>query len=748
MKTEIKFIFEEQYFDIRGRSQAACDETMEKIVTRMLPVLCSEIDDKLMNATYEDPKNTPNAPSPNRQWVASPSQSELSSPSLSRASSVNSPAVGRAPKLDVEVERKPKKDAYYYNETESDGSVSEEEEFEEIFTFAKNIRNPAEVLYAPSVGGKKPVDYLSVIGNDTDTECSLIDKTVRIVGSNEASVKEALSRFKNLQTIYKRSKRPTSVISCVSIEGNSDFGIFFCDLDRFAHKHTVELLTMKDAPYYVLLPVFKDERGGYQRPRDLVDASAPVAPPSQTYSPLQQQARMQRQSQLRPTREQIHYMQQQQQHRQFGKQERIVTPQEELDSLEERMRKATFTTTHTSSQYGMAPDQRPLWGENKNYVVNYSAQKPSPVVQAKVLIPTQTPQKGPEDDFPALQTTLAMAPLSKGKTKRVMRISSQKSSDSTLRNLNYYENLSNYNFHIMRTSLSEGLESIRGYRGKIKLSASVGQVLWTRLQQDIRKTIWSYQQLNDLLIKERGVRPIFNGLITRDINVFTKILEMSPTNHGVYPYFEIHARARNQPILPYKPVILHVSQQSVDYKKIVVATQKITEINYNNLGSKLDFQINLEIEELTREDVKPFSTFLKKISISLETRQLTFENIPDFLTVDKIYLKNTTRIRLHFPFVVEVTCVEELPLIPQTSLGYGNINKILADTGSGRVWYTVEILYSTHDEDFKRNGDLPAGKLASWTVNDILGTPDAENAPLRQILRCLSNFTAKVNSNI
>jgi hypothetical protein len=105
--------------------------------------------------------------------------SAMPSPIQSRVSSASSAAIGRPPTLDKSKEEKVKKEgseAYYYNETESDDSDEDEDEFIETFTFAKNVRNPMDILSVPSVGGSKPIDYLSVIGNDTDTECSLINK--------------------------------------------------------------------------------------------------------------------------------------------------------------------------------------------------------------------------------------------------------------------------------------------------------------------------------------------------------------------------------------------------------------------------------------------------------------------------------------------------------------------------------------------------------------------------------------------
>ncbi|KAG1252609.1 hypothetical protein G6F68_011712 [Rhizopus microsporus] len=261
----------------------------------------------------------------------------MPSPNQSRVSSASSPAVERPLTLDESREKKVKKEgreAYYYNETESDDSGEDKDTFIETFTFANNVRSPMKILLVPSVDGSKPIDCLSVIGNDTDTECRLINKKVNIVGTNESSVKEALQRFKNLQTIYKRSKRPTSVVSCIHMPSETEFAIYFCSLDRFAHRAYVDLLRA-GGPYCVLLSVLKDDKGDYQKPKDLLDV--PVT----------------------PTSTRISWMQAQESH----------SPQLQLEmSLEERMKRANFKTDFGNTQYGMAPDQQPLWGENKNYV--------------------------------------------------------------------------------------------------------------------------------------------------------------------------------------------------------------------------------------------------------------------------------------------------------------------------------------------------------------------------------------------
>lgn len=101
---------------------------------------------------------------------------------------------------------------------------------------------------------------------------------------------------------------------------------------------------------------------------------------------------------------------------------------------------------------------------------------------------------------------------------------------------------------------------------------------------------------------------------------------------------------------------------------------------------KFDFRLQLQTEETTRADVKPYSTFLKKIMINPVSRQITYENVPDFLEVDYILLRQTTRYRIHFPFVVEITRIEKVPLIQQKF-----DSKIAGETGKGQVWYDLEV---------------------------------------------------------
>lgn len=147
------------------------------------------------------------------------------------------------------------------------------------------------------------------------------------------------------------------------------------------------------------------------------------------------------------------------------------------------------------------------------------------------------------------------------------------------------------------------------------------------------------------------------------------------------------------------------------------------------------------VEELGRRDVKPFSTFLKTLSINMTTMEFSYENIPDFLQVTHVYFKQTTKYKLHFPFVTEITSIERLPSIPQKAIGYIS-EKLMATPGSGNTWYDLEIFYYTHSEFFKSNLDLSVGKLTRWTVDDILGQ---EGTDLYNYMNCLVQMSNNIH---
>lgn len=262
-------------------------------------------------------------------------------------------------------------------------------------------------------------------------------------------------------------------------------------------------------------------------------------------------------------------------------------------------------------------------------------------------------------------------------------------------------------------------------------------------------------------------------------NFIGSISDFLPRHYSRAAYFEIHCHARISPSIPAKPVTLVMGQGVVELQKVILSQEKITEIDWVCLDRKLDFQFSLSAQELGRTDVKPYTTFIKKISIryvtfrcyecilpniflisSPMTLQMTYENVPGFLEVDYIYHKQTTKYRIHFPFIVEITRVEKIPLKPQKTANYG-AEKILGMTGKGQVWYEMQVrwilwsaeytwflymlprkkkvYYDLHKELFKSNLNLDVGKTAHWKVEQVLGAPDQFGQPeaLVSYVRCL-----------
>lgn len=330
-----------------------------------------------------------------------------SSPATAHNSPKVSIAVGRPLDLDEidrkhamkkggssrDVNGKQEREAYYQHETESDEPEDSDDEYVETFTFAKNIANPKEVLTGPPSNNSKPPDYLRIIGKDTDTECSLIDRKVKIVGTCEETVKEALDRFRNLQFIYKRRKRTSTIVPCVHYPMEApEFGLYFCNLEKYAQQGYVDVFSRSSTPLHVILPAFKNSSGNYQKPREIIDV------------PQHQQQWVQRQQQ-----------------------ELQLQQQQQRMNLEERMRMASLEhkNAYNNPNSGLAPDQIPLWGENKTFISRPSVQPARS--QTPSSSGTSPIKKEPVDDFPSLPSAPRVSNTKKAPARRVMRLTNQKS---------------------------------------------------------------------------------------------------------------------------------------------------------------------------------------------------------------------------------------------------------------------------------------------------------------------------------
>lgn len=79
--------------------------------------------------------------------------------------------------------------------------------------------------------------------------------------------------------------------------------------------------------------------------------------------------------------------------------------------------------------------------------------------------------------------------------------------------------------------------------------------------------------------------------------------------------YEFHCLARNSPSLPYTPTVIHMNQGVIDVRKVVINDQTVAEVDWVSLDRRYDFQLALTATQLTRCDVKPYTSFNKRVSV-------------------------------------------------------------------------------------------------------------------------------------
>ncbi|ORX43861.1 hypothetical protein DM01DRAFT_1340618 [Hesseltinella vesiculosa] len=753
--TNIKFDFVGQSFHITGNSQSKVDHAVHRIVDKLLPLFNDLVDECKFHGTF--PPVDLDMTFLNRDSIVSGPDTPSSNTSHQNLTTAATPVSGRPIEFsddsdndDAEKRHSPtatptnnstttpKTWPVYYGDTESDGEGSDIDSFKETFKFAKNIANPSEIINGSQSSNKQPTNSLRLIERETDTECYFNQSTkeVTITGTDEDAVKDALERFKVLQMQYKRRRRSPLVLACIhpNPKDTRPFHLYFANLERYRHKDSVHLLSEVDEPLFVLLPVFQAD-GNFLPPHDLIATKkqrAPSRPDSalaaKTYQPQRTSGVQGGRPVSRPPS--------------AAPPVRPSRPPSSMSasSLAQPMSTMSIhgqSTSPTSPMESMVPQ----WGNNR------ISQQPEPATYTSDLenwhaSPAQPPQT---EDFPSLPGKPIKPTVHKGKTaqRRVMRIIPQKSSrTSSVPAKDVWEECREYNAHNATLVLSEALESARCYKGNIIFGAKLGKVLWRNISPEPASRIWQKEDIKDVAMKELGITPMFSDVTTNNDDVIDGIAAQLPDPFGKTACFEIHAQARNQPTLPYQPIIMTLNPGGVMLTKVVVKKDRLAEVDWVMNDNKLDFQMYLDAEELGRTDVKPYSTFEKKISVNIENKQMSFENIPDFLSVNRIFYKETTKYRLHFPFIAEITRVEQLPLDHQPSNQYG-VDKITAMTGEGEVWYDCQVYCTSHNEFLKRNISLPIGKLATWKVSDILGD-DNTHQTLVDYISCLLIILAEV----
>ncbi|CAG8692760.1 203_t:CDS:10, partial [Acaulospora morrowiae] len=261
-------------------------------------------------------------------------------------------------------------------------------------------------------------------------------------------------------------------------------------------------------------------------------------------------------------------------------------------------------------------------------------------------------------------------------------------------------------------------EYVRAHKGEVRFTGSLGKVFFTNVNQDITKNLWEFSDLKDVIVKEHRVKPSHQNFASDLMDFGQKLIDEEIFGGKLledYSFFEIVADARNSVSSDYNTIYMHVDC-AVSLKKVAFPWDHNVDAYWTILERNFDFTISLKTRRLIRPDIKPFSAFIKTTAISPDQNSITCENINDYLYVKSITYKTVSRYKLHFPFIAEVTRVEERILENQKEF-----NKIKADCEGSKVHWTVEIINYKHENFFKENETLPVGKLVTWEVHEALG---------------------------
>jgi hypothetical protein len=121
---------------------------------------------------------------------------------------------------------------------------------------------------------------------------------------------------------------------------------------------------------------------------------------------------------------------------------------------------------------------------------------------------------------------------------------------------------------------------------------------------------------------------------------------------------------------------------------------------------------------------------------------MSFENVPNFLYVDYVVFKQTTRYII-FPFIIEITQSELVPVVP-----VANSQKFNAQPGHGETWYDFEVYNTLHDAPFKANLNLDPGVEVAWTVDDILRPYNKGTDMIFDFVKCMLSLIEKIEVGI
>ncbi|KAK9729754.1 hypothetical protein K7432_000002 [Basidiobolus ranarum] len=289
--------------------------------------------------------------------------------------------------------------------------------------------------------------------------------------------------------------------------------------------------------------------------------------------------------------------------------------------------------------------------------------------------------------------------------------------------------LKDYNFNQIKSAFYSGLDYVRYFQGEVSLEARLGKVAYRNLKPELMKKLWEYSDLKNILLEEMELRPIFSNIVATEYKTIRHLIERLGTGNPRHPYYVIEADARSSTNTHYCPVRLHINVNMVKLEKVVTKKDRVLDIDWNSLSRVYDFQLKIWTRKHLRHDAKPYSTFLKNISINRDDLRITYKDIPNFIRVKRIKLKKKIFYKINDHFTLELTFVTLL------NSNESFCGRMEADPSKGESYFTMRVSSHFWDSRTCHNLSLSPGDVPSWSVDELVGGPTCRH--LIQLVRTM-----------
>ncbi|ORX95749.1 hypothetical protein K493DRAFT_22761 [Basidiobolus meristosporus CBS 931.73] len=559
----------------------------------------------------------------------------------------------------------------YIQNREKPSSEHPEDTLSKSFQFHADIENPSNLLVPQS-----DVNYLEEISSSTKTVALLKDRTITVTGQRLECIEEALARFQHLENRALQASYQNTILSLVHYPYvEKRIKLFFFNYSP-AGLHLGVPFTSKHAlsSIYFLLPVVENQETGIWSGPDNIYSSA-LSKIIDWENALATRTIPRNDSRLAAMDVQTN-----------SAPTVKIAWKDFANSDPMEVNECPVTTTLTTT-----PNHLDDNIERSDMNTNPTTSEPLQACQ-----PTQDVQgkKNPEWSLP-------------GKLLR------------------------DYNFNEIKMAFRKSLDHVRYFQGEVTLEARLGKIAYGNVTSDVLTKLWEPHELNEGM----NIKPIFSNIVATEYSTIKHLLDQLGTGHSRQPYYIVEADARFSPSKSYSTVQLHINANMVNLEKVVTKKDHVLDINWNSLSRVYDFQLKIWTRKHLRHDIKPYTTFLKNISINPSDLKFVYRDDDRHIRVKQIKLKRKQFYRIDDHLTLELTLVTILS--PFTSFS----GRVEADPAQGKSYFTIRVSSHTLDSHMCHNISLRPGDIPPWSVDELVGGPSCHH--LVRLIRTMIILTER-----